>query len=496
MPTDRSPPLDDALIDEFLSYPESYHFDCKRLKDKLTKLLETVVAFANSDGGTIALGFEDPDKATGRKRIFGIQENLANWDELRRLLQSRITEPNMLVWQAMEIGCTLQDDKLGSVIFLRIEKSTRIHSIVDDGTWVRFDTGNKQLTAIEINNLCFARGTISAENQLEHVEFELLETSYWRSYARQRQLTRPIAEAMQHLGLSKRDSDSQLHPTRAAVLLFAEEPSGLLGGKAAIRVFHYRGNKIQADPNTNLLKPPRTVSGPLIRQIQEATEFVVQELASGIQMGALGFDIVQKYPLRVIKEALTNAVIHRDYRLNSDIHVRIFSDRIEVESPGLLVGPVTVANIPRIGTHSRNPLLINSLREFPSPPNLDAGEGVRMMFGTMREAGLYPPLYATQPRIERESVVVYLLNENRPSVWEQVNDFIDKRGSIVNSEVRKLMVTADTLAASKQIRDWVNRGLLFVMNPHEAKQHRRYSKPGGTGGKGLFSKPHGKDQPV
>jgi len=154
LPTDRSPPLDDALIDEFLSYPESYHFDCKRLKDKLTKLLETVVAFANSDGGTIALGFEDPDKATGRKRVFGIQENLANWDELRRLLQSRITEPDMLVWQAMEIGCTLQDDKLGSVIFLRVEKSTQIHSIVDDGTWVRFDTGNKQLTALEINNLC------------------------------------------------------------------------------------------------------------------------------------------------------------------------------------------------------------------------------------------------------------------------------------------------------------------------------------------------------
>ena len=55
----------------------------------------------------------------------------------------------------------------------------------------------------------------------------------------------------------------------------------------------------------------------------------------------------------------------RDYRLPVDVMVRIFSDRIEIESPGLLAGPVTTANIARIGAHSRNPLLIQHLRQFP-----------------------------------------------------------------------------------------------------------------------------------
>ncbi|MFN7874413.1 MAG: helix-turn-helix domain-containing protein, partial [Pirellula sp.] len=60
-----SNPIDDAIVDNLLSRPESLTFDCKRL-GKLDKILETVVAFANTQGGVIALGLEDPDKAQGR----------------------------------------------------------------------------------------------------------------------------------------------------------------------------------------------------------------------------------------------------------------------------------------------------------------------------------------------------------------------------------------------------------------------------------------------
>ena len=186
----QPPPLDDALVDKALLEEESYSFDCKRLKEKLTKILETIVAFANSDGGVIALGLEDPDKGQGRDRVYGIQENPMNWDELRRLMRSRVTESELLVWEPAEVGCTRRDGTRGSVVLLRIEKSTRIHSIVDDGTFIRLRKGNKQLTAPEINELSFARGTITAESQLEHVDFELLDTDYWRAYAQQRRLTR------------------------------------------------------------------------------------------------------------------------------------------------------------------------------------------------------------------------------------------------------------------------------------------------------------------
>jgi ATP-dependent DNA helicase RecG len=134
-----APTFDDALIDRLLDREEDYQFDCKRIKKDLTKLVETVVAFANSDGGTLALGFEDPEKAVGRDRVYGIQENPMNWDELQRQLHSRITEPHLLAWSPVEVGCTLRDGTKGSVIFLRVEKSIRVHSLVDDGTLIRLE---------------------------------------------------------------------------------------------------------------------------------------------------------------------------------------------------------------------------------------------------------------------------------------------------------------------------------------------------------------------
>lgn len=70
----------------------------------------------------------------------------------------------------------------------------------------------------------------------------------------------------------------------------------------------------------------------MVRQISDAAQVVISSLATGVQMGALGFEIAQNYPIRVLREAITNAVLHRDYRLSEDIHIRLFSNRIESRS--------------------------------------------------------------------------------------------------------------------------------------------------------------------
>ena len=109
-----------------------------------------------------------------------------------------------------------------------------------------------------------------------------------------------------------------------------------------------------------------------------------------------------------------------------------------------------------------------------------------MMYGTMHEAGLYPPVYLTRPRLEREAVIVHLWNQNRPTIWQQVSKFIDERGSIGNAELRRLMDTDNTLGASKQLKNWVAQGLLIVTNPERGTNVRRYSKPDGTSDDVLF----------
>ena len=73
-----------------------------------------------------------------------------------------------------------------------------------------------------------------------------------------------------------------------------------------------------------------------------------------------------------------------------------------------------------------------------------------MMFGSMQEAGLYPPIYLTQPPVERQAVLVHLRNENRPSLWEQVSEYIDRNGSIGNAQVRELVGGGDVLSAPRK----------------------------------------------
>lgn len=480
---------DDELVDRILTAPESRTFETKRV-GKMDRKLETIIAFANTEGGILVLGIEDAGKAAGRDRVHGIQENPESVDELKRLLSHRVTPrmapPETIEPDFVEVGCTLRDGSAGSIVLIRVAKSAAVHSLVDDGTYIRLPKSNRQIPASEITELALRRGTVSVVNGLVEVPFELLDEETWRLYAAQRRLTRPIREAMLGLGLAREEA-GVVRPTRAAVLLFAAEPSGLLDAKCAVRVFHYRGEKIEHSPNTNLVRPARTISGPILRLITESTRTVVDELASGVQVSPLGFEAAQVYPVRVIQEAITNAVLHRDYRLPADVHVRIFSDRIEVESPGLFPGPVSVRNLREIGSRPRNRALVDHLREFPSPPNLDAGEGVRMMFETMSRANLYPPVYATGPDLGREAVRVYLFNEARASVWDQVAEYLRHNPQIGNREVRTLLRTDDSVRASRLLKSWVARGLLEVVDADAAKQNRRYRLPDESPQESLFS---------
>jgi ATP-dependent DNA helicase RecG len=321
------------------------------------------------------------------------------------------------------------------------------------------------------------------------VDVALLDTEWWKEYAGAREITRQFPEALLHLGLARR-SGNDIVPMRAAVLLFARDPAALLGAKTAIRVTRYKGAAADRKPTPNIARPPKTITGPLIRQVPDALSYICDSLADGVRMGTLGFEVVQRYPVRVIREALTNAVVHRDYHVQRDIQVRLFDDRIEIESPGALPGPVTALNIMRT-QFARNPVLVNHLREFPTPPNLDIGEGVQMMFSTMDVAGLYSPLYLTRPAIDRDAVVVVLFNAARPTVWDQVCAHIERAGSVTNTDLRAILRTDNTLRASKMLREWVRKGLLVPVEPGSAKRLRRYTRPE-RGGQPPFSMGGGK----
>ena len=473
-------------IATLLHSPESKTLDFKRLgSGKVAKMLETLCAFANTDGGLLVVGIGDPKEAKPgdppQYRLWGLQENPEAFDELQRKCRTHFNPP-ITTFSVYRLPCNLCDGSAGHVALVRVSKSEQVHSVVDGGTWARGDASNRQLGASEITDLSYQRGVRSAESEPVAVPLALLNTEAWRSFLSHRGLRAgSMAEQLQRIGLAelgKGPSGDEVLPRRAAVLLFADEPGSLLaafGSRADIRLMVYAGKEVGSGATPNLRKPPRTVRGPLIVQIDAAVRAVLDELAQGLTLASSGFKTRHKYPERVVKEAIVNAVIHRDYRLNRDIVIRLFDDRITVESPGALPGTITPANIERARSKARNPLVAQNLREFPLPPNIDDGEGVRMMFGEMAAARLYPPLYRQTLDTAVEGVAVTLLNEERPPAWVEVSDWIDRNGPIANAELCRI-AGVDTLRASKMLRGWVDRGLLEPLRGRSRSQ-AAYRKP-------------------
>lgn len=255
-----------------------------------------------------------------------------------------------------------------------------------------------------------------------------------------------------------------VRPTRAAVLLFADHPSDLMDTKSTIRVFQYEGNIETIKEVPNLIGVPETIEGPVVKQIAKAHGYVLSLLRSGVRIPS-GFTTQYLIPERAIKEAITNAVIHRDYYIKRDITVRVFEDRVEIESPGLLPFNITPSNIGYVRSEGyRNDLLVKHLREFPEPPNLDQNEGVRAMRAEMRAGNLYPPIFITYPYLQ-DGVRVVLLNEKIATEWEKVSYYLERNDFIKNEQARRLTGIVQRDKMTKILKNWVTKGILIQVVP-------------------------------
>ncbi len=457
----QSTPSD--FIKDILEIPsESQTVEFKRLaEDKVVaKIVETVVAMTNTDEGVIILGVDDPEKTKlkGLDRIYGIDENIEVFDATGREIQ-KIVPPLSGLWPPGIVDVT-EISKRVALIF--VPKAVDSFRSINNHVFVRQEKANRQLTAHEIVKFAYAKGFEKADKGLVEVSFELLKTTYFEEWKQARNINGSSVESiLEKTGLARKSDTGKLLPTLASVLLFADYPSDLIEAKCAIRVFQYTGTIERIGETPNLIGIPKTIQGPLVKQIQDAHEYVLTLLRAGIRIPS-GFKTVYQIPERVVKEAITNAVIHRDYYIKRDITVKIFEDRLEVESPGLFPYNITRANIGWVRAEGyRNDLLVKHLREFPSPPNLDENEGVRAMRQEMASENLYPPIFLTYPY----SIKVALFNEHQASEWEKISAYLRENKYITNQQARNVTAVVQKDKMSYMLRRWVEQGLLIQIKP-------------------------------
>ena len=124
-------------------------------------------------------------------------------------------------------------------------------------------------------------------------------------------------------------------------------------------------------------------------------------------------------------------MLHRDYSFPDDIHIRIYDNRVEVESPGTLPGHITPKNILN-ERFARNGNIVRVINKFPNPPNKDVGEGLNTAFRAMKKLQLKEPEIVQK----NATVLVVIRHEQLASPEERIIRFLDSHGTISNGEAR------------------------------------------------------------
>jgi len=174
-------------------------------------------------------------------------------------------------------------------------------------------------------------------------------------------------------------------PTVTAVLLFADEPQALIPKHCGVKVYRYKSTDPEGSRDT-LAFHPENVEGCLYNQIKNSVDRTIEVIEEIKKLGVKELESIS-YPRETLHEIITNAVIHRDYSIADDIHIRVFDNRIEVESPGRLPAHITPTNI-LSERFARNGAIVRLINKFPDPPNKDIGEGLNTAFSAMRKLRL------------------------------------------------------------------------------------------------------------
>lgn len=381
---------------EQLGRLETAQLDFKRDSSRLRDLIP---AMAMTDGGLILLGIDDD------RTVFGF--------ELTQKNQDRITRVSKDVGVDIQLTPILVDGV--SVVAIAVPEIRERIVTTSDGRLLR-RVGGDNCPLVGDQLARFVRERVDAAAEEEAVERrDLLNFSMdLINDALGREGRPPVGEGEVDRALVDLDvavpqpapADTKI--LTAAVLVFGTKPVDVVPG-ASVQLIRRTG----VGPGPGPTEARVEISGPIPLLLDDCLDFIkrhtrVYEIVLGRRRMTL-----PEYPEEVLREALLNALAHRDYNVRgTTVDVTVWDDRIEIRSPGGLPGPITVANM-REEHYSRNRRVMRCLKTLGLVEEF--GEGIDRMFDAMEERLMDPPSIVAAPN----SVTVTLRNRFLVSVDEQ-----------------------------------------------------------------------------
>ncbi|MFI7043287.1 RNA-binding domain-containing protein [Streptosporangium sandarakinum] len=404
-----------------LALEEGHFLDFKSRDVAPAKLTKALSAFANADGGELFVGI-DEDGAAKKMTWRGFND-------------PEDANAHIQTFEALfPLGLDFSYEFLrpptphkGVVLHITIQKTREIKYASDGTPYIR--RGAQSLPVKDSERLVQLqrnKGITSYETERVNAPLDMVTNSEVIIGF----MLDVIPSAEPEPWLRKQLLIREGSPTVAALLLFAEEPQIAIP-KSSIKIYRYKTTDEEGTRDT-LAFDPITIEGCLYDQIKDSVSRTVELIQEVRVLGPNGLEPI-KYPYETLHEIITNAVLHRDYAVADDVHVRIFDNRVEIESPGRLPAHITELNI-LDERFARNGSLVRLIYKFPNPPNKDVGEGLNTAFAAMKKLKLQTPVI----RQTTNSVLVDIRHQRLGTPEEVVMEYLESHEEITNKQVRAL----------------------------------------------------------
>jgi ATP-dependent DNA helicase RecG len=408
-------------VQKLLLIEEGHFSELKAKEIKPAKLTKSISAFSNAEGGELYVGISENKQSGDRS-----WEGFVNFEAANGHLQA--FESLFPLGEGYAYSFLRCQGFSGYVLKVDIKKNRNVVFASDKVAYIRRGAQSLPANTDEmLDRLRKNKGISSFETELIPADCELLT----KSIIALKFMLEVVPTSEPEQWLAKQQLLVQKKPTVAGIVLFAEEPQAVLPKRTGIKVYRYKTAEKEGTRDT-LARDPLSIEGHAYRQIFEGVACAASIVQSVRVNTADGLQSLT-YPTTALHEVITNAVLHRDYSIADDIHIRIFDNRIEVDSPGTLPGHVTPENILNERC-ARNPSIVRLINKFPNPPNKDVGEGLNTAFQAMRDMKLKAPVVSQEGGYVRVS----LRHEPLATPEELIFEYLQKNAQITNRIARDM----------------------------------------------------------
>ena len=459
--------MDEATLRQLIAGGETATVEFKSSAARPIDIAVRMCGIANNRaGGTIIFGIEDATRA-----IVGIRNSSLTNDVVLRA--ARMIKPAVALSETSVQTWTLDEC---TIVTVEIPPNSGRLYQYDGACYVRRGTNTVPLSVEEIGAYLNAyepsrwESGITPHTTIADLDPEALDRylADRSSESRTRQRYSSNTELLLGLHAAARDSQTgDIRPTNAGILMFGYDPQLYLPQSEVVCIKYADTQGIRTYVDR------KNFGGTLPELIDKTSSFLRQYIRVGATIRGFYREDEPEYPYEALREAVVNAVIHRDYhRSGETVRVFMYSDRVEVRSPGALLPGLTLDDLValRVTSVLRNPVLAGFLRDMPGYMER-IGSGIRFMLREMESLGLPPPEFS-----EHYDFVVTFRNGGKAVEPEGLSErqlkaleLVRVAGSINTSEYCAA-TGASTRTGLRDLTELMEQGLLVARGKRRAKR--------------------------